>query len=115
MRTYHWIFTALGLTRLAGCDDVAGQITELTVHRNVAYLGPPELACLENTELTLFHDDGTKDTAKDIGEGLAQFARPNDEIELTFSAPQACLDKFGSRLSLVSYTGAGIIKYVMKP
>lgn len=115
MRTYHWIFTALGLAGLPGCNDGGPPPAEAPTHRNVSLKVPSLEACLTDTKLRLHHDDGTSDVSPDVSEGLAKYARPGDLIELYFSVQPACRKKFGSRLSLATYTTPGIITYGMKP
>lgn len=115
MRTYHGIVTSFALVGLYGCDDVALPPSDAPVLRNVGYVGPPEEGCLADSEIKLFHDDGTADAAQDIAEGLAKYARPNDVIEVSLSALPGCIEKYGTRLSLVAYTSPGIVKYGLKP
>ncbi|MCY1059450.1 VWD domain-containing protein [Nannocystis sp. SCPEA4] len=118
MRTRRLIFTSLSLAGLYGCG--AGEPSaslDAVAPRNVPGLWDPPLeSCLTGTTLTLSHTDGTVDIANgSVNDGLAQFARPGDLVQLDFSVTPGCLADHGSRLTLASYTTEGITKDSMVP
>ena len=113
MHTYYKLIASFAVVGLYGCDDAALPPSDAPVHRNVPLPVPPEEGCLAGNKIKLLHDDGTMNIAYDIGQGLAQYARPNDVIEMTLMPLPGCIEKYGTRLSLVSYTSEGIIKYGM--
>jgi len=93
----------VGSLGLAGCDaasspDVAPELRDAVLHE------PSVGSCLSDTSVTLLHDDGTVDVSSELGAGLAEYARPNDIVEVAFTASNECLGAYGPRLTLAVST-----------
>jgi len=110
------LLTSLSLAGLYGCG--AGEpvtAADPVIPRNVSVWDPPLESCLTKTTLTLNHADSTTDVATSISEGLAQYARPGDLVELQFAVMPGCLADHGPRVTLASYTTAGITMDSLAP
>jgi len=103
---HHRLFSTITLSLaatigLAACDAAPDAVP---VERDASLHETSIGSCLTDTSVTLMHDDGTVDVSPDIGAGLAEYARPNDIVEVAFNATNECLDAHGPRLSLVVAT-----------
>ncbi|PCC73999.1 von Willebrand factor type D domain-containing protein [Nannocystis exedens] len=118
MRTHHLFITSLTLAGLHGCEAAEPRPeaeAEAATPRNVSLWEPPLEMCLTGTKLSFHHTDGTSDVATSVSQGLAQYARPGDLVELTFAVPPGCLADHGPRVTLASYTTPGITMHALAP
>ncbi|MBZ5708537.1 VWD domain-containing protein [Nannocystis pusilla] len=113
---HHRLFIhSLTLAGVLGCDAPPGAAPtvreELLEEGELLALSPA--SCFDDLKLVLHHEDGTTDVSNSLGEGLGALARPNDLVELSFGLDPGCAAEHGSRVSLVSYTTAGITPAVL--
>lgn len=91
MRTHPLFITSLTLAGLPGCEAAESRPdAEVAAPRNVSLWDPPLGSCLTGVKLSFQRGDGTTDFATSISQGLEQFARPGDLVELTFAWRCAC-------------------------
>ncbi|MCY0991148.1 VWD domain-containing protein [Nannocystis sp. ILAH1] len=116
MRKRHLILTSLSLAGLHGCEAAEPRPeAEAAAPRNVSLWDPPLESCLTDTKISFFHTDGTTDFTDAVSQGLEQFARPGDIVELSYAVTPGCLADHGPRVTLASYTTPGITMQSLVP
>lgn len=94
--------TLAGLLGLAACDPASPD--GVPEPRGASIDDTSVWSCLTDTSVTLMHDDGTLDLSSEFAADLAAYARPNDIVEVAFTASDECLAAYGPQISLVAAT-----------